>query len=56
VNNCLTLKNRHTGETLRMWRVRDADDQIILTVEGSCRPERAARLFTCIFINARKEW
>jgi quercetin dioxygenase-like cupin family protein len=38
VNNCLTLKNRHTGETLRMCRVRDADDQIILTVEASLPP------------------
>jgi mannose-6-phosphate isomerase-like protein (cupin superfamily) len=32
------LKNRHTGEVLRMRRVRDADGQVILVLEGSLPP------------------
>jgi len=38
VDNVLTLENRHTGEILRMRRVRDADGQTILTIEGSLPP------------------
>jgi mannose-6-phosphate isomerase-like protein (cupin superfamily) len=34
----LTLKNRHTGETLRMRRIRDARGQMILTLDGSLPP------------------
>ena len=31
----LRLENRHTGEILRMCRVRDASGQIVLTIDGS---------------------
>ncbi|HKR85442.1 MAG TPA: cupin domain-containing protein [Terriglobales bacterium] len=33
--NSLSLQNRHTGETLRMRRERDASGQIILMIDGS---------------------
>jgi putative transposase len=35
MDNVLSLENRHTGEILRMRRVRDAEGQIVLTIEGS---------------------
>jgi len=35
VDNSLRLENRHTGEILRMRRVRDAEGQIVLTIDGS---------------------
>lgn len=38
MNDFLTLENRHTGEVLRLRRVRDATGQIILTIEGSLPP------------------
>jgi len=38
VDNVLKLENRHTGEILRMYRVRDANGQVTLTVEGSLPP------------------
>jgi mannose-6-phosphate isomerase-like protein (cupin superfamily) len=38
VDNFLQLENRHTGEILRMRRVRDADGQIVLTIDGSLPP------------------
>jgi cupin domain len=38
MNNFLTLSNRHTGEVLRLRKVRDATGQIILTIEGSLPP------------------
>jgi len=38
VDNFLKLENRHTGETLRLRRVRDAKGQIVLTIEGSLPP------------------
>ena len=34
----LILKNRHTGEMLRMRRVRDADGQVVLKIDGSLPP------------------
>lgn len=34
----LSIQNRHTGETLRMHRERDASGQVILIVEGSLPP------------------
>jgi mannose-6-phosphate isomerase-like protein (cupin superfamily) len=34
----LTLENRHTGEILRIRRVRDEAGQIILAIEGSLPP------------------
>jgi hypothetical protein len=34
----LRLQNRHTGETLRMRRVRDAAGQIVLKIEGTLPP------------------
>ena len=40
MDNVLRLENRHTGEILRMRRVRDAEGQIILTIDGSL-PARA---------------
>jgi mannose-6-phosphate isomerase-like protein (cupin superfamily) len=38
MNNVLTLENRHTGEILRMTRVRDANGEIILRLDGSLPP------------------
>jgi cupin domain len=38
VESFLTLKNRHTGEILRMRRVRDAAGQVILRIDGSLPP------------------
>jgi quercetin dioxygenase-like cupin family protein len=38
VENCLQLENRHTGEILRLRRVRDAEGQTILTIDGSLPP------------------
>jgi quercetin dioxygenase-like cupin family protein len=32
------LENRHTGEILRLRRVRDAEGQTVLTIEGSLPP------------------
>ncbi len=34
----LKLENRHTGEILRMLRVREANGQVILILEGSLPP------------------
>jgi len=39
VDDFLTIENRHTGEILRMRRVRDAQGQIILIVDGSLPPQ-----------------
>jgi quercetin dioxygenase-like cupin family protein len=38
VDSFLQFENRRTGEILRMRRVRDAEGQIILVVEGSLPP------------------
>lgn len=38
MDSFLKLQNRHTGETLRLRRVRDASGQIILNIEGSLPP------------------
>jgi quercetin dioxygenase-like cupin family protein len=38
VDNFLQLERRHTGEILRMRRVRDADGQTVLAIEGSLPP------------------
>ena len=38
VDRFLTLENRHTGEILRMRRVRGVDDQGVLILEGSLPP------------------
>jgi hypothetical protein len=38
VDSILKLENRHTGEILRMRRVRDGAGQIVLTIEGSLPP------------------
>src|SRR6478609_2846730 len=34
----LDLVNRHSGETLRLRRVREADGQVVLTLDGSLPP------------------
>ena len=34
----LILQNRHSGEILRMRRVRDADGQVVLKIDGSLPP------------------
>jgi quercetin dioxygenase-like cupin family protein len=34
----LSLQNRHTGETLRMRRERDASGQVVLIIEGTLPP------------------
>jgi mannose-6-phosphate isomerase-like protein (cupin superfamily) len=41
VENYLHLENRHTGEILRMRRVRDAAGLIVLTIDGSLPPRMA---------------
>jgi quercetin dioxygenase-like cupin family protein len=38
MDSSLRIENRHSGETLRMRRERDASGQIILIVEGSLPP------------------
>jgi mannose-6-phosphate isomerase-like protein (cupin superfamily) len=38
MDKLLKLENRHTGEILRMRRVRDAEGQIVLTIDGSLPP------------------
>lgn len=38
MDSVLRLENRHTGETLRMRRERDASGQVILIIEGSLPP------------------
>jgi quercetin dioxygenase-like cupin family protein len=38
LGNFLQLELRHTGETLRMRRVRDSQGQTVLTMEGSLPP------------------
>jgi quercetin dioxygenase-like cupin family protein len=38
VDNFLQLENRHTGEILRMRRVREANGQAVLILEGSLPP------------------
>jgi len=38
MNGFLELKNRHTGEVLRLRRVRDDAGQVILAIEGSLPP------------------
>jgi len=37
-DNCLNLENRHTGEILRLRRMRDADGQTVLAIDGSLPP------------------
>jgi quercetin dioxygenase-like cupin family protein len=34
----LRIENRHTGEVLRMRRVREADGQVVLMIDGSLPP------------------
>lgn len=38
VENFLKLENRHSGETLRMRRVRDSGGQTVLAIDGSLPP------------------
>ena len=38
MDNLLRLENRHTGEILWMRRVRDANGQIVLTLDGTLPP------------------
>ena len=38
VDNFVTIRNRHTGEILRLSRVRDARGQIVLNLDGSLPP------------------
>jgi len=38
VDTFLTLENRHTGEILRMRRVRDVQGKIIMTMDGTLPP------------------
>lgn len=39
MDNFLTLKNRHTGEVLRMHRRRDAEGRIVLFLDGTLPPK-----------------
>ena len=38
MDNFLRLENRHTGEILRMRRVRDSEGRVTLTLDGSLPP------------------
>ena len=38
MDNFLRLENRHTGEVLVMRRMRDAQGQIVLTLDGTLPP------------------
>ena len=38
MDNFVTIRNRHTGEILRLSRVRDAQGQIVLNLDGSLPP------------------
>ncbi len=38
VDNFVTIRNRHNGEILRMSRVRDAQGQVVLNLDGSLPP------------------
>jgi hypothetical protein len=38
VDNVLTIRNRHSGEILRLRRVRDSQGQIVLNLDGSLPP------------------
>jgi len=38
VDNFLRLENRHTGEILVMRRIRDAQGQVVLTLDGTLPP------------------
>ncbi len=38
MNQPLKIENRHTGEILRMRRVREANGQVILMIEGTLPP------------------
>ena len=38
MDNFVTIRNRHTGEVLRLSRVRDAQGQIVLNLDGSLPP------------------
>ena len=38
MDDFLKLENRHTGEVLRMRRVRDANGQTVLVIDGSLPP------------------
>ena len=38
VDNFVTIRNRHTGEILRLSRVRDAQGQVVLNLDGSLPP------------------
>ena len=40
MDNFLRLENRHTGEVLVMRRMRDAQGQIVLTLDGTLPPGR----------------
>ena len=40
MNNFLLLENRNTGEILRIGRMRDANGQTILTIDGSLPPRK----------------
>jgi len=54
VDNFLSIRNRNTGETLRLSRVRDSEGQIVLNLEGSLPQRASGRLLTCISINGRR--
>jgi quercetin dioxygenase-like cupin family protein len=38
VNDFLQIENRHTGEILRMHRVRETNGQVVLIIEGTLPP------------------
>ena len=54
MNSFLTLSNRHTGEVLRLRKVRDATGQMILTIEGSL-PPRMSGPPTHVHLHQREE-
>ena len=54
MDNFLRLENRHTGEILRMRRVRDAQGRIVLTIEGSL-PSHASGPPVHVHLQQREE-
>jgi hypothetical protein len=54
MESLLRLENRHTGETLRIRRVRDARGQTVLEIEGSL-PPRASGPPPHVHFHSREE-
>ncbi len=56
MNNFLQVENRNTGETLRIGRVRDAEGQTTLTIDGSLPPRKNGPPLPMHPIIGKKAW